>query len=308
MDSDDQVRYSAELGSLPPSGPPGNPPITRARDVLVLAGDAEVDQGERDDLILLPRWEGATPFAGEWKDAPAIDLGEGLRLEKLPQEEAELVMNACSPRGHYFVPVRQFGQMYSFVADVPMDQIEEHQWSWNKDGRISDGVTMSRLVLDNGYSYEYAARLFDHEGGGQHVMPASVLPRAYRVRKARDWLRTNEAEELAGLVAVYRSVQEDLGDRVAHALWLAEYVVSVRWLDVIAPLLVVAFEALINTSKSLVTRQFKERVSALTEEVGQPLTKSRCESIYDARSRWIHGRRVPRRASTVGGLAAGGGP
>jgi hypothetical protein len=54
---------------------------------------------------------------------------------------------------------------------------------------------------------------------------------------------------------------------------------------VIAPLLVVAFETLLNTSKQLVTRQFEERVPAVTEEAGAPLSKALYKKMYDARSR-----------------------
>lgn len=82
-------------------------------------------------------------------------------------------------------------------------------------------------------------------------------------------------------------------ERVAHALWLAEYLVSARWLDVIAPLLVVAFEALVNTSKELVTRQFRERVPAMTDQAGLRLSAALCDRMYDTRSRWVHGARVP---------------
>ena len=71
------------------------------------------------------------------------------------------------------------------------------------------------------------------------------------------------------------------------------FVVGVRWLEAIGPLIVVAFEALINTSRQLVTRQFEERVPAMTAEVGAPLSASLCRQIYIARSRWVHGARVP---------------
>jgi|GEM_PF-2479113 len=291
MEAADRSRYSADLENFAPAGPPGNPPIERIRDVLVLAGDAEVDQGDRSDLILLPTWEG-DPLSGARREPEPIELGRGLRLERLDRDEAERVLNACSPRGHFFVPVRQFGQMYSVVQEIDPVAVEERRWAWNTEGLISDALAMSRLVVDNGYSFEYAARIFDHEGGEQHVMPASVPQPAYRVRKTRDWLTNEEAEELRQVLAIYWAVKAELPERIDHALWLAEYVISVRWLDVIAPLLVVAFEALVNTSKSLVTRQFKERVSALSEEVGAPLSVSQCVKMYDARSRWVHGRRV----------------
>ena len=292
MDLEDRARYSADLGrSAFAAGPPGHGEIERIRDVLVIAGDPTVDQGDTDDLIMLPRWEG-NPATGRWKEPEPIELGRGLRIEHLDGDEAERILAACSPRGHYFVPVRQFGQMYSLVVDIDPENDEPRRWAWNTDGLISDALAMSRLVLDNGYSYEYAARVFDHAGDEQHVMPASVRQDAYRLRKTREWLREEELEELRELLGTYWAVKEELPERVAHALWLAEYVVSVRWLDVIAPLLVVALEALVNTGTALVTRQFTERVPAMTEDAGTPLSASHCERMYDSRSRFVHGRRV----------------
>jgi hypothetical protein len=191
------------------------------------------------------------------------------------------------------VPVKQFGQMYSFVRDVDVADLDP-RWTWNTNSAITDAVAMSRLVLDNGYSTEYAARIFDHANGEQQIMPAfSSAQATYRVRRTRDWLSDAEADKLRTLLSRYWEVRDELPDRVALALWQAEYAVSVRWLDVIAPVLVVAFEALVNTSKDLVTRQFVERVPAVTEEVGAPLTATLCEKMYDARSRWVHGSRVP---------------
>jgi hypothetical protein len=293
MNAEERARFSADLGrSALAAGPPGYGEIERVRDVLVIAGNPEVDnQSDTEDLIMLPKWEGH-PATGKWGERAPIELGRGLRIEHLNHDEAELVMNACSPRGHYFVPVRQFGQMYSLVVDIDLEEIEERRWVWNTNSLISDALTISRLVLDNGYSYEYAARVFDHADAEQHIMPASVLQHAYRLRKTREWLTEEEAQQLRELLAKFWAVKDELPERVDHALWLAEYVVSVRWLDVMAPLLVVAFEALVNTSKALVTRQFTERVCALTEEVGAPLSASHCERMYDSRSRFVHGRRV----------------
>ena len=39
---------------------------------------------------------------------------------------------------------------------------------------ISDALAMSRLILDNGYSTEYAARIFDYSDGEQQVMPPPI--------------------------------------------------------------------------------------------------------------------------------------
>jgi hypothetical protein len=292
MNSEDRLRYSADLPMIGAARPPGEAAVEGVRDVLLIAGDSGIDQGDPDELVLLPRWDRE---AGRQSQPDPIYLGPDLALDKLERDEAERVLNACSPRGHYFAPIKQYGQMYSLVLGVDLAELEGRRFSWDTGGEIRDALAMSRLILDNGYSLEYAARIFDYANDQQQIMPALLIdqPHTYRVRRmSRDWLRNDEAARLGELLSQYGTIREDLPERVAHALWLAEYIVSVRWLDVIAPLLVVAFEALVNTSNQLVTRQFQERVPALTEEAGAPMSPSLCERMYDTRSRWVHGRRV----------------
>jgi hypothetical protein len=55
-------------------------------------------------------------------------------LTELGHDEAELVMNACTPRGHYFFAVRQFGSLYAFVLDVDQAVYEEHDFTWDVGG------------------------------------------------------------------------------------------------------------------------------------------------------------------------------
>lgn len=103
-----------------------------------------------------------------------VELGRGIRIDRLPQEEAELVMNACTARGHYFVPVRQFSQVYSFVRDLDPTSEEARAFRWDDaEGTLYDALSLSRLVRDNGYSTQYAARITDDEDGEQRVMYAS---------------------------------------------------------------------------------------------------------------------------------------
>jgi hypothetical protein len=307
VEDEDQLRYSAHLPTRGCAGPPGHAEIVRVRDVLVITPDS-VDQGDRDDLVLMPTWEGEPWEQHGWKHPEPISLGRGLALERLDQQLGEAILNACSARGHYFVPVRQFGQMYSLLWEVDTSELEAQRWNWDTEGVIQDATAISRLVLDNGYSTEYSARVFDHANGEQQIMPALSRRPAYRVRRARDWLTHAEAGVFKELLSEFWAVRDALPERVAHALWHVEYAASVRWLDVIAPLLVVAFEALINTSKQLVTRQFQERVPAVTEEVGVPLSQTLCEKMYDARSRWVHGGRVPLYRPPRGGADRWEGP
>jgi hypothetical protein len=53
----------------------------------------------------------------------------------------------------------------TFVEKVPPDELEHGHYSWDTDGTLDDALTLTRLIRDNGYSTEYAARLLDYEDG-----------------------------------------------------------------------------------------------------------------------------------------------
>ena len=93
--------------------------------------------------------------------------------------------------------------MYSFVREADPTKLEDGHWTWDPDDVIRDAVAMSRLVLDNGYSTEYAARIFDYANGEQQITPtAQATQYAYRLRpQAREWMKVSETDELRELLA-----------------------------------------------------------------------------------------------------------
>jgi hypothetical protein len=93
-------RLSAELDARFNAGPLTQVPIVRVRDLLVCAGDPSID----------------VPVEEVYAHPPI-----GWVIEELDRDTAELVMNAGTPRSHYFVPVCHFGQPYSFGKEVPLD-------------------------------------------------------------------------------------------------------------------------------------------------------------------------------------------
>ena len=202
-------------------------------------------------------------------------------------------MNACSPRGHYFVAVRQYGQMYSFVRDVDPAEADA-ALTWDPDSALRDVLMISRLVRDNNYSAEYAARITTYEAGEQMVMYRPV-PNiyVYRLRRDRDWLDEGEATELRNLLAAFWAVQESMPARLRRALFRTEYAGWSAWADAMLPTLVGGLEALLKTEKGHATRQFMTRVPLLAEELGiEGLSPAICERLYDARSDWVHGSHV----------------
>ena len=205
-------QLSAELDARFSAGPLNAGAIVRVRDLIVCAGDPSLDVPIEEVYAHPPiGWDGHPGVDDERfsETVDTIDLGGGIVIEELDRDTAELVMNACTPRGHYFVPVRQFGQRYSFVKEVSLDELEERHFAWDTDGTLDDALTLSRLVRDNGYSTEYAARLFDYEDGRRCVVYVHREDKAiWRLHRDREWLDAAEGHELAALLAAYWECRE----------------------------------------------------------------------------------------------------
>ena len=75
--------------------------------------DADVDEFQTHPPVgspLMRRLEGS---------AGPVDLGRGLRLDRLPDDEAELVIRPLARLGAITsLPIKQFGQRFSFVREL----------------------------------------------------------------------------------------------------------------------------------------------------------------------------------------------
>lgn len=162
-----------------PFSPPDEAIVRAIRDVL-LVPTSDID----DDEV----WE-LHPPAGD----PPVELGRGVRLtQELAGPQAEEIMYACEPRGKNFDPARTFGCVYAFVRDLPADEYISSYAHWDHDQALLAALTLSRLILDNAYSTEYAARVVEFADDHVQIIPGPVnleggarLPRAQRPRLAR---------------------------------------------------------------------------------------------------------------------------
>jgi hypothetical protein len=272
---------------------PTSAPVVCARDVI-LCPTLEIDSGfSIEDLRAHPPV--GFQLSGAGIEAESAPLGQGVVLDRLSSRDAERVMNACSPRGHHFVAIRQSGQRYSFIRELEPERVAQARSQWDADGVLSDCLALSRLVRDNAFSTQYAARIFDYADGQQQIIPALATDatRIYRLRTNRDWLDPAEAGELADLLRAYWRVRADLPDRVRRALWRAEWSCSIAWADVALPAIVSGLESLLKTERHGTTRQFVTRAPLLGSRVGIPgVTAELCYVAYDGRSSWIHGAHV----------------
>lgn len=278
---DDEARHPADASALPNfvSKPPTEARVTGARDVIVVPTTyVEGDYVEQEP-------------AGE----DAVQLGERLTLERLSPEEVELVMNACMPRGHYFIAVRQYGQRYTFVQQVGDAMLEERPFGWDEDNLLFYSLVLSRLVRDNGHSLEFAARIVDYDDGMQQVIPVHTTRHVatFRLRQDRDWLTAAEASDLRQLLAAFIPIKDALPWPVIHALNLTEDAVHLQIIQRALLLIVTALEGLLQSSTSGVSRQFRERMPKLAAAVGvDGVDVAFARDLYEARSEAAHGAQV----------------
>jgi Apea-like HEPN len=265
------------------------PTISRVRDVVVIPSPGH-DANAEDWL------------AYRAVDGP-VDLGNGITLERLRGEEADLaeqVIHAAVPRGQNFEPVRQFGQMYSFWREVPAEEwsadSERRLFHWDTTQAVTEALFLSRFVLDNGYSLEYAGRVIDRSDGYRRICPLTGHDArlAYRARKSRFWFTNAEAIELRTFLDNYRAAENALPQRVKRATFQAEASAQSRYLSDAIAHLTTGLEALLNTDEDVqITAQFVKRSKQLADELGIDGTSHTYWTwIYTARSKVVHGAEV----------------
>ncbi len=164
------------------------------------------------------------------------------------------------PRDHYVVPSYQQTPLWGFEREVAMATYEEHPFAWDNDGTLIATMKLSRLVVDNGYTPEFAARIVDHADGEQQVIPQwlhrlDLLP-SYRLRYDRDWLTAGDAAALGQLVDAYWQKADGLPRQVKRALNLSEGVTHTNVYERALVLMMMALEALLNTNPGSVSKRF----------------------------------------------------
>lgn len=267
-----------DYNAAPP--PPAGPSIRRLCDVLVVP-DGAIDDEERD----------SQPPAGD----PPVELGRGVRLtQELSGHRADRIMDACEPRGENFDPTRQFGCLYAFARELPPAEYEASYARWDHDNALLAAFTLSRLIRDNAYSTQYAARVVEFSDDRMQIIPGPVNLEgalAYRARTDRDWLNADEAGQLAALLDSYWERESAFGERISNAAWLAEQSARRKY-DFDALLTIVAgLEALLNTGPRQNTKQFRQRVPAMASELGvSGVSRVMVGRLYDQRSNASHGR------------------
>jgi hypothetical protein len=264
----------------PCARPPTGARVVRVRDVAIIP--TQTDEATDEDYARHPPAEGA-------------DLGRSLTIERLSDDDYNLVMAACRPRGHFFIGVPQWGQRYTFVRDIDLANYEANPYGWDEDRTLSYSLALSRLVRDTVHCTEFAGRIVDHGDGQQQVIPLDDFNArvAYRYGRDRDWLDEVEAAELAALLERFWQVEPDWPPRVRRAIQHCERASQTPFFLESQPRIVTGLEAVLNSHPSHVTKQFRERVVAVADDLGIPnVSKRFADRMYEARSQAYHGEDV----------------
>lgn len=219
-----------------------------------------------------------------------FDLSSDLRIDRLSRGLADKIFEACEPPGFRFDSVRQFGQLYSFIRDIPPN-ISSLQW--DTDQRLQLCLALSRIVHPTSVSFEYAARIFTCEDGAiSKIVPGPVSgsgSQAFVVDAKFNYLTDADASDLKGLIQAFE--RKPLQGPIARAMWYHEYAARFYEIDVRWTFVATGIEVLIHKDRYKSTKQFVERVKRLSAEVGaDPVTKDEARGMYELRSSLSHGQ------------------
>ena len=256
---------------------------TKVWDVALQTNEGLFDNMPSSDEMSEPPFEGL------------FTLSDDLWIGKLRDETAKAIIRACEPCGKYVVrPVDQYGQLYAFVRELPLNT---DNLNWDTEQRLQTCLAISRIVRPTTISPRYSERLFWDSGGDipSEIYPVQAFAPFTHIRKGdQDYLTKSDLDDL-------RNLLKTLGDpsprafskfppRLRRAIYLHEYVASIRELEIRWPLVCTAFESLIHTDKDKSTKQFKDRTVLLAQNVGlSDYSLKDAGDFYDLRSRASHG-------------------
>jgi hypothetical protein len=251
------------------------------------------------DYLVVPTDEVGSDVVPAGHGGCPVDVGNGVRLERIDRALADRIFAASSLYGENWNPAGGPASIHAYVRDTWSEGEDfarlNKMYNWDSEERIWPVVHLSRLLRDNGTSTQYAVRLLVHRDDSEVLVPCGSFEThtAYRLYpERRGWLDEAEAVELRRLVEAYADGSH-LPKRVQRALRRTASISRERYLEDALPLVIGGLESLIKVGRRSVTAQVTRRVPALAvEHAVDGLTVERCEVVYDDRSALVHGADV----------------
>ena len=233
------------------------------------------------------------PDSDEWETVPPPENDYSLAADfwvgMLPRKVcSDAVFDACEPPGFNFHPSRLYGCRYAFCRRI--DSPGRNVYEWDADGLMSRTLFLSRLIHPTTAERHYSARLIFRDGQLATIVPGEVQgygTYVYIVAKQwRDWLSVAEVQQLRDEMGRYIVAAPE---RVIRARGHIDHTFHAFYIDQRTASLVSSFESLLKVERHHATAQFRIRVPALAELVGEAITADEAKILYDDRSVFVHG-------------------
>jgi hypothetical protein len=215
-----------------------------------------------------------------------FDLNDDTWIERLDEELAMNVLEACEPPDYKIKRARQDRHLYAFVKRIPDVEKSLHEGS----GVLHGLVCLSRLIHPTSTGDRCVAKVFHYglaESPIQSIRFTGTSPDVFLSPTQRDWLSTENAEVLRLLMPLALSTRR-MPDRVHRAYWYHENAMRMYFLDVRLPLVVTGLESLTNTDENNNRAQFCGRVAQLAIEFNVDLSDGELKQAWKLRSKLLH--------------------
>jgi hypothetical protein len=256
-----------------------------------------------------------------WKDSENQPMAEGIevilapaiRISHFTKEVRDRLSEACQMR-HYAIPAGAgLNPTYGIVReDAPGD-------TWDSDEVISLILGLSRIVHQSTLGTDLSGSLHYGPAGQLEAIFAVYGAKAWNSPSQRPWLTERDWTEVGSLyrayqalpiiplpetsqrpTSMYGSLFEEpksklrLPVRLHRALWNLAYAAFVRPAHIRWLIVATALEGIIETG-GRARQEFIQRIPAIGQEIGVPITRDEADQIYSIRSTaahrgWISGK------------------
>ena len=218
-------------------------------------------------------------------EAPIFPLNDNVWIERLDEQFAKSVQQACEPP-HFNISLSPWDRhLYAFVRRV--ETVEATPYAGM--GELFAVAALSRLVRPTTVGGRYCAKIFNLGEGDKYCIEAvqfkgGALDVTIGPRKS-DWLSVDDAGKLRELLPW---LLQTMHRRVHRAYWNHEYAMRTYYLDARWMFVVSGLEALVNVGQHKCAAQFRERCLRLAAAVKVDLTEDELRKAYVLRSKLVH--------------------
>jgi hypothetical protein len=209
------------------------------------------------DVVLFEN--GGNPFDPRMAEHPPIrnriTIGDGIYIERLPEDLNRKIKSASAFRGHHWhLDMGALPTFYAFVRDI-----ENPDERWDESMALQIAVGLSRLCHPTSIGLEYAVRVY--APGLRHTDDYQIEPSLIAGHgnqafipdpNGRNWLTPSNVTALSRLQAALPGAP----DRIGRAAWFFEYAARTEHVPIRLTLTAAGIEALVHVERIQSTRQF----------------------------------------------------